>query len=166
MTIKYFNVKNGLTTGNITLNSSNGNAVAHTFIGNVQVSELANLGANSNVKISGGANGQVLTTDGTGNLRWVTPETSNGGTPGGSNTQVQYNKDGAFGGNTNFTFDETSGLLSVTTIKVTDDIYPNANGVADLGTNSNRFNDLYLSGTKIELASSQIRSNTTALILT
>ena len=166
MTIKYFNVKNGLSTGNITLNAGNGNAVAHTFIGNLQVSNLADLGANGNIKITGGANGQVLSTDGTGNLTWVTPETSNGGVPGGSNTQVQYNKDGAFGGNTNFTFDETSGLLSVTTIKVTDDIYPNANGVADLGTNSNRFNDLYLSGTKIELASSQLRSNTTALILT
>jgi filamentous hemagglutinin len=166
VTIKYFNVKNGLTTGNITLNAGNSNAVAHTFIGNLQVSNLANLGSNGNVKITGGANGQVLTTDGTGNLTWVTPETSNGGVPGGSNTQVQYNKDGAFGGNANFTFDETSGLLSVTTIKVTDDIYPNANGVADLGTNSNRFNDLYLSGTKIELASSQIRSNTTALIFT
>ncbi|HEY9016541.1 MAG TPA: hypothetical protein VIM84_15920, partial [Gemmatimonadales bacterium] len=30
-----------------------------------------------------------------------------GGTPGGSNTQVQYNDSGAFGGSANFTFENS-----------------------------------------------------------
>jgi hypothetical protein len=34
-----------------------------------------------------------------------------GGTPGGSNTQVQFNDGGAFGGNLNFTFDKTTGTV-------------------------------------------------------
>ena len=34
------------------------------------------------------------------------------GTPGGDTTQVQFNDSGAFGGNTGFTFNKTSGLFS------------------------------------------------------
>ena len=37
-----------------------------------------------------------------------------GGIPGGSNTQVQFNDIGEFGGNANFTFDKTTSLLTVT----------------------------------------------------
>jgi hypothetical protein len=45
--------------------------------------------------------GKYLTTDGS-NTSWAT--VSGGGSPGGSNTQVQYNNSGAFGGSANFTF--------------------------------------------------------------
>ena len=81
MTIKYFNVKNGLLTGNITLNAGNGNVVANTFVGNLSVTDLANLGSVSNVKIQGGSTGQVLSTDGSGNLSWIT-QSGGGGEPG------------------------------------------------------------------------------------
>lgn len=37
-----------------------------------------------------------------------------GGTPGGSNTQVQFNDGGAFGGDADFTWDKTNNLLAVT----------------------------------------------------
>jgi hypothetical protein len=37
-----------------------------------------------------------------------------GGTPGGSNTYVQFNDAGEFGGNANFTFDKATSLLTVT----------------------------------------------------
>jgi len=70
----------------------------------------------ANVHIFGGVNGYVLQTDGTGNLTW-TAQTGNGGggngTPGGSNTQVQYNDSGSFGGNVGFTFNEITGALNV-----------------------------------------------------
>ena len=188
MTLKYFNVKNGLTTGNIILNAGNSNISASTFIGNINVTNLANLGSISNVKITGGAANYVISTDGAGNLTWiaqsggggggaynpvldtfagtgsqadftlsVTPATiyntivnidgvsqlhdayslvgstitfdsapSNGavievlilattavgGTPGGSNTQVQYNNDGNFGGSAGLTFNSTTTLLT------------------------------------------------------
>jgi hypothetical protein len=65
------------------------------------------------LKISGGTNGYVIQTDGSGNLSW-TAQTGNAGngTPGGSNTQVQFNDSGAFGGNTGFTFNKTTGIFT------------------------------------------------------
>lgn len=74
MTLKYFNVKNGLTTGNITLNASNGNIVGSKFSGNIAVTASANLGAVGNLVITGGSNGQVLTTSGNGSVSWTTVE--------------------------------------------------------------------------------------------
>lgn len=41
------------------------------------------------------------------------PASSGGGTPGGSDTQVQYNDGGTFGGDANLTWDKTSGYLTV-----------------------------------------------------
>jgi hypothetical protein len=57
-----------------------------------------------------GTAGQVLTSQGTGTPTWTTPTT---GTPGGSNTQVQYNNSGAFGGSSAFTFDGTTNTAPV-----------------------------------------------------
>ena len=68
----------------------------------------------ANVHIFGGTNGYVLQTDGTGNLSW-TSQTGGGGngSPGGADTQVQYNNGGLFGGTTGFTFISASGNLNV-----------------------------------------------------
>ena len=71
------------------------------------------LGPTANVKMTGGTNGYVLQTDGSGNLSW-TAQTGGGGgngVPGGSNTQVQFNDAGAFGGVAGFTFDKVSNVL-------------------------------------------------------
>lgn len=70
----------------------------------------------NNVHISGGTNGYVLQTDGTGNLSW-TAQTGGGGngSPGGSNTQIQYNDNGLFGGNVGFTFNEITGNVNIPT---------------------------------------------------
>ena len=113
MTLKYFNVKNGLTTGNITLNAGNSNISASTFIGNINVTSSANLGNVGNVRITGGTSGYVLSTDGAGNLSWV-EQSGGGGTPGGTNTQIQFNDGGTFGGNANLTFDKVTSVLTVT----------------------------------------------------
>jgi hypothetical protein len=76
-----------------------------------------NLGANGNVKINGGSTGQYLTTDGTGNLSWVTGSGGGGnGTPGGSNTDVQFNSNGNFSGSNAFTFDNSTNTLFATNI--------------------------------------------------
>lgn len=79
MTFKYFNVKNGLTTGEIALHSSNGNVVASTFVGSLDVTGTANLGNVSNLVITGGTANYVLTTDGAGNLSWTAPAASGNG---------------------------------------------------------------------------------------
>ena len=57
--------------------------------------------------------GDVLeAADTAGTLQWATPAT--GGTPGGANTQVQFNNNGAFGASTGLTFDDTTDDLTVT----------------------------------------------------
>jgi len=190
VTLKYFNVKNGLTTGNITLNSGNSNITANNYsgtgviltgnitsgnanlgnlatanyfsgdgslltsitagnvtgqVGNALVAgtvytnaqpnitsvgtltsltvsgNLSFTGANAyfsniaNVKIPGGSANYVIVTDGSGNLSWAAQSGGGGGgTPGGSNTQLQFNDGGSFGGTSNVTYDKTTNTLSVT----------------------------------------------------
>jgi len=60
-----------------------------------------------------GTAGQVLATDGTGTLSWVTG--GGGGTPAGSTTQVQFNNAGAFGADANFTFSPGPNRLTLGT---------------------------------------------------
>lgn len=57
-----------------------------------------------------GTVGQVLTTDGSGTVNWSSPGVA--ATPGGSNTQFQYNNAGAFGGTSNFTWDGANATLA------------------------------------------------------
>ena len=57
-----------------------------------------------------GTSGQVLSTNGTGTLSW----SSVSGSPGGSNTQIQFNNSGAFGGSANLTWDGTNVQLGAT----------------------------------------------------
>ena len=59
-----------------------------------------------------GTGGQVLQTDGAGQLSFAT--VSGGGTPGGSTTEVQFNDAGAFGGDAGLTYDKTNDILTVT----------------------------------------------------
>lgn len=77
---KNFVVKNGLTTGNIVLDASDSSITANSanLSGNLTVSGTSDLGNVSNIKISGGSNGQVLTTDGSGNLSFKTVQGSSG----------------------------------------------------------------------------------------
>jgi len=98
--------------------TSVGNLTSLTVVG---VSNLGNVG---NVKIFGGTNGYVLSTDGIGNLSWVAQSGNGGnGVPGGSNTQIQFNSAGSFGGSPNFTWNDVSGQLTVTgNVSVTNNI--------------------------------------------
>ena len=95
--------------------------VPNTSVGNITaISSIialgtANLGAVSNVTITGGSANYVLATDGAGNLSWVAQTAGGGGTPGGSNTQVQYNNSGNFAGSPNFTFNAATGALTANT---------------------------------------------------
>ena len=107
--------------------NSNSTVVANNFNspnvsitgGNINVGNLtatkSNFGNVGNVTITGGLNGYVLQTDGTGNLDWTAMGGGGGGngTPGGSNTQVQYNDGGSFGGNSGFTFNEVTGNVNI-----------------------------------------------------
>jgi len=101
---------------NLTIN----NAAVLRVAGNLNSAGSPNitLGTLSNIHITGGTGGQVLTTDGTGNLYWGAGGGGGNGTPGGTNESIQFNDGGDFGGVSNFTFDVTSNRLSVPSIKV------------------------------------------------
>jgi hypothetical protein len=82
-----------------------------TVVSKLTVLERSDLGDIGNVKISGGTVGQIIQTDGYGNLSWKTESVLN---PGGSNTQVQFNDEGtSLGGVANFVFDKDSNTLTV-----------------------------------------------------
>ena len=81
-----------------------------------------------------GAAGTVLTdVAGNGILSW---EAGGGGTPGGLNTQVQFNDSEAFGGDASFTWDKANSILKVPTIQGvtgTEQIIFNEYSINDIG---------------------------------
>lgn len=124
MTLKYFNVKNGLTTGNIILNAGNSNISASTFIGNINVTNSANLGSVSNVKITGGTSGYVLQTDGAGNLSWVAQSAGGGSSISNGNSNVNIATSGgnvttSVGGNANVLVVTSTGANITGSLDVT-----------------------------------------------
>ncbi len=97
----------------IVINSFQPNITSVGTLNGLNVSGVSNLGPVGNVVITGGTNGYVLQTDGTGNLTWVAQGGSGNGNPGGSNTQIQFNDSGLFGGVSGFTFDKVSGNTAI-----------------------------------------------------
>ena len=86
------------------------------ILGSVNTASSSNvyLGAVGNIHIEGGINGYVLSTDGAGNLSWAVGGGGGGnGSPGGSNTQIQYNDSGVFGGSSYLTFNEATNTFQV-----------------------------------------------------
>lgn len=65
-------------------------------------------------------------------------------TPGGSNTQVQFNDGGSFGGDSGLTYNKTSDTLTTVIIEVGSYIRPDTNDGATLGIPTYAWGDLYL----------------------
>ena len=63
--------------------------------------------------INDGASGQVLSTDGSGVLSWITPTSAS---PAGSNGQVQFNNNGSFGGDGGLSYLLSSDTLLIGTV--------------------------------------------------
>lgn len=96
------------------------NKITNTLdVVNVDVTGESNLGPVGNITITGGTAGYYLRTDGTGNLSWDLPGGGGNGTPGGTNTQVQFNDENEFAGSTTFTFDKDTGILSIPILSAT-----------------------------------------------
>jgi len=104
-------VTGNTTLGNVFIGNTKTVNISGTF--NTNSSANVNLGDLGNIHIYGGTNGQLLSTDGAGGLTWTTGGGGGNGTPGGSNTQVQYNDQGVFGGSAYFTFNEVTNTLQV-----------------------------------------------------
>lgn len=88
MTLKYFNVKNGLTTGNITLNSSNSNVAANYFTG-TGVVVTGNV-SSGNANLGNAATANFFIGDG-GLLSNITTAGGSSITNGNSNVVVNAN---------------------------------------------------------------------------
>ena len=77
--------------------------------------ERFRVGSSGELGIGGatyGTSGQVLTSGGSGAApTWE--DAASGGSPGGSDTQIQYNNGGSFGGSSIMTFDDTSSAEQV-----------------------------------------------------
>jgi hypothetical protein len=87
----------------LTVNNSNGNInLLPNGAGHVILSGMK-------WPVADGTAGYVIRTDGAGNLSWVNTNTFTAG----SNTQVQFNDNGALAGNANLTFDKTTSTLTV-----------------------------------------------------
>ena len=88
-----------------------------TSLGNLtglRVTGVSNVGPIGNLKITGGTNGYVIQTDGTGNLSWANLSASLGNANvAGSNTQIQYNDGTNLAGSANLTFNAATSTLSV-----------------------------------------------------
>jgi hypothetical protein len=75
-------------------------ATANVILGTTTIS------ANGSV----GTAGQILTSGESGNVYW---STGGGGSPGGANTQIQFNDSGSFGGDAGLTYNKTTDALTV-----------------------------------------------------
>lgn len=73
-------------------------------------------------------------------------------------TEIYFDSNGTLTGNTGFTFTAGTGNVAIPgNTSVTGNIIPSANVTYDLGTNTQRFNDLYLSGTSIKLGDGEMQ---------
>lgn len=116
-------------------NANIGNLTVANIVSNVTFDHEVYLGDVGNVHIDGGTSGYVLSTDGLGNLSWVVQSGGNGGgTPGGSNTQVQFNSNGSFAGSSQFTFNSSTGILTATNLAGNGSRLTNLTGANVTGT--------------------------------
>jgi len=141
----------GYHTGAIGANTANTGAFT-----TLTASSTVNLGSITNLRITGGTNGQYLQTDGAGNLTWATGSGGGGGgSPGGSNAQVQFNDSGSFGGDTGLTYNKGSKVLTVTgNVVTTGGIYW-ANGTAfSSGVNTGSFTTISVNSSTTAISNS------------
>lgn len=90
------------------------------------------LAAGNNITITTASNGQI-TIDSTG-----------GGTPAGSDKQIQFNSGGSFGASSNLNFDSSSNVLSLTgSLGMKGSITPDADFTYTLGTSNKRWQHVY-----------------------
>lgn len=93
----------------------------------------AQLEVNGQVMITGGnpVNGYVLTSNGSGLASWqAVPETS----PGGSDTAIQYNNSGSFGGSSNMTYNSGTNTLTVNGTVAADTLTGDGSGLTGIAT--------------------------------
>jgi hypothetical protein len=194
----------------LTISTSNTRVWSNTLsLSSLTVSGESNLGNIGNVHIFGGTSGQVIQTDGAGNLVFADTASGNSAAPmpfvipvgesytvpnnfqglftvpitvdgtfeidgilaevgtaiNSLNSQIIFDDNGELTGNTGFTFDQTSGNLAVPGAGIfTGALLPSANITYDLGSNTQRWRDLYLSNNSIFIGTSTISADGSNLV--
>ena len=202
--------------GNV-VTTANGNIIltitetGANIAGTLDVTGVSNLGPIGNIIITGGTSGQIVQTDGNGNLTFIDPAVADSAAPmphyipvgetyyvpenfqglftvpieidgtfevngilaevgtaiNSENSQIIFDDNGELTGNTGFTFDQTSGNLAVPGAGIfTGALLPSANITYDLGSNTQRWKDLYLANNTIYISTSTISTDGPNLVLT
>ena len=160
-----WNVNHGLNRRYVGVEAIDGSGISYTGRYNyptIEYVDANNLTMTWDTALSGYA---AITGGGTNiNSVMVAPAT----TPAGVDTQVQFNDAGSLAGNNGLVFDKTTGTLTATVLEssglnISGNIIPTANITYDLGNSTNRFNDLYLSGTSIFLGDQTLTANASHL---
>jgi hypothetical protein len=138
MTTKYFNVKQGIQTGNITLDAASGNA------------NVANLKATTGI-----TTGNITLDASSGNANVTNLIATNGITTG--NITLDASTGNANVGNIYAVNLVRTANLSVTGL-LTSNLVPNGNGVLSLANATSRYKDFYLSG-NIDINGQTISAN-------
>ena len=81
------------------------------------------------------------------------------GGAGGSNTQVLFNDGGNINGNANFTFNKVSGNTTLTGTAFLGNVLPVANNISNIGSPTQRFNDIWLGSGNINLIDDTLNIN-------
>ena len=119
------------TVANATYATDAGHATVSDSANSVSLGNVVGAGNIASINLNGNSQ-QVLSGIGT----WV-EQTGGGGTPGGSNTQVQYNDGVGFAGSVNLTFDVTTGILTASKISGNGSLLTNLTGANVTGTVAN-----------------------------
>jgi len=124
---------NTLTTANLTVNNAavintNSITIGDASLNTIITPTLLDLGGQINANGGVGTAGQVLKSGAAGNVYWDAAG-SGSGTPGGTNTQVQFNDSGSFGGDSLLTFDKDTNTLTTANLTVNDTAVINTNSI-------------------------------------
>jgi hypothetical protein len=91
------------------------NNTTHISTTNFTATGIVNLGEVENVHIIGGSSNQVLSTDGNGNLSWLSQDKLKNELAG-ANTQIQFNDDNVHGASANLTFNKATNTFTTENI--------------------------------------------------
>ena len=158
-----FYYSDGNTPGGILITGASGNGTVGGTNTQVQFNNAGNFAGDPNFTFNSSTSTLTITN--------IVANTITGGA-GGSNTQVQFNTNGNFTGNSNFTYNSTTSALLVAGTATVGNVYPVSNNVANIGSATNRFNDIWLGTGNINLVDDtlntlqQIRASNGNLVVT
>ena len=146
-----FYYSDGNTAGGILISGgSSGNGTVGGANSQVQYNNTGNFAGDPNFTFNSSTSTLSVTN--------IIANTITGGA-GGSNTQVLFNDSGNINGNTQFTFNKATSVLTMTGTARLGNVYPASNNVSNIGSPTNRFNDLWLGSGNINLIDDTLNIN-------